>query len=124
MRIFEVARQISFREFKIPRKNIFPEWDEMLVAPPTHAQGFDDAPHHHPTLIIMAESFASECTPLKQKYDNCFNDWYANKCAPARTLPVNSRFLKGEGSKGGCVELFTEYRSCVEVCSPFALCEN
>ena len=40
---------------------------------------------------IMASSFAKECTPLKHKYDNCFNDWYANKYGPYID-PVNPGF--------------------------------
>lgn len=48
----------------------------------------------------MAESFAKECTPLKLKYDNCFNDWYANKSAPSWLLHSWLQILKRRGQQG------------------------
>ncbi|KAG5461428.1 MAG: mitochondrial distribution/morphology family 35/apoptosis [Olpidium bornovanus] len=46
------------------------------------------------------ESVGPECTPLKQKYDSCFNGWYSEK------------FLKGDTTPE-CEELFKEYRACI-----------
>jgi len=62
----------------------------------------------------MASSFAKECTELKHKYDNCFNDWYANKYFPSPAL-ADARFLQGEGRTNECQGLFDQYRACVEV---------
>jgi len=50
----------------------------------------------------MASSFAPHCSELKQKYDTCFNDWYANS------------FLKGTGeSINPCEDVFEKYKSCI-----------
>ena len=44
----------------------------------------------------MASSFAKECTPLKHKYDNCFNEWYANKYCLSLFL-ANPGFFEAKG---------------------------
>lgn len=50
------------------------------------------------------ESFDSECTPLKTKYDECFNKWF------------RERYLKGETDHNeACGELFEAYQQCVKV---------
>ncbi|EPY49463.1 distribution and morphology protein Mdm35 [Schizosaccharomyces cryophilus OY26] len=49
----------------------------------------------------MSSSFSEECTPAKQKYDTCFNDWYVNK------------FLKGDIRNRDCDDLFLEYKQCL-----------
>ena len=51
-------------------------------------------------------SLDGECTPLKQKYDECFNVWFRDG------------FLKGKAGQGhdqACGELFKSYQSCLEV---------
>ena len=48
------------------------------------------------------ESIDPDCTKLKQKYEACFNTWYSEK------------YLKGE-TRDDCVDLFKEYRACIEV---------
>lgn len=48
------------------------------------------------------ESIGKECTALKNKYDECFNQWYSEK------------FLKGDYS-ASCQEVFEEYRACILV---------
>ncbi|GME77237.1 unnamed protein product [Ambrosiozyma monospora] len=50
---------------------------------------------------LMSTSFAPECTPLKQKYDGCFNEWYSEK------------FLKGKSTTNECEDLWYEYQECV-----------
>ncbi|CDK28794.1 unnamed protein product [Kuraishia capsulata CBS 1993] len=52
---------------------------------------------------ILSASFAEECTPAKQKYDDCFNHWYSEK------------FLKGKSMENECEDLWVEYQQCVEV---------
>lgn len=51
---------------------------------------------------VMSASFATECTPLKGKYDKCFNDWYSEK------------FLKGESIENECQTEWYEYMECVQ----------
>lgn len=48
------------------------------------------------------ESIAPECTPIKQKYEACFNDWF-------------QRFLKGDTKiPDECQNLFKLYQNCVK----------
>ncbi|CCJ29232.1 unnamed protein product [Pneumocystis jirovecii] len=51
----------------------------------------------------MASSINPECNEMKQKYDSCFNHWYAN------------RFLQGSRSLEECDELFQAYKACFMV---------
>lgn len=51
---------------------------------------------------VMSASFAPECTPLKEKYDKCFNYWYSEK------------FLKGESVENECSEQWYAYMKCVD----------
>lgn len=48
------------------------------------------------------ESIGKECTELKQKYETCFNKWYAEG------------FLKGDRTDI-CAPLFQEYKKCLDV---------
>ncbi len=51
-------------------------------------------------------SLDEECTPLKTKYDECFNVWFRDS------------FLKGKAEIGhdqACGELFKTYQSCLQV---------
>lgn len=50
---------------------------------------------------VMSASFAPECTELKRKYDNCFNEWYSEK------------FLKGKSVENECQDTWLEYEACV-----------
>lgn len=49
----------------------------------------------------MSASFAPECTDLKKKYDNCFNEWYSEK------------FLKGKSIENECTKEWYSYINCV-----------
>lgn len=49
----------------------------------------------------MSVSFAPECTESKNKYDECFNNWYSEK------------FLKGKSLENECTELWDTYITCV-----------
>lgn len=56
----------------------------------------------------MQEGMASlnpSCTPLKQKYDTCFNVWFKNS------------YLKGSnaGHDEACGDLFQFYQECLQV---------
>ena len=50
------------------------------------------------------ESIDERCTPLKTKYDECFNAWFRGS------------FLKGRGNhEEACGRLFHEYQECLKV---------
>ena len=51
------------------------------------------------------ESLDSECSPLKTKYDDCFNAWFRDS------------FLKRKGADHdtACGELFKAYQTCLKV---------
>ena len=50
------------------------------------------------------ESLDERCTPLKAKYDECFNSWFRGS------------FLKGrDNHKETCGRLFTDYQACLKV---------
>lgn len=51
---------------------------------------------------VMSASFAPECTELKKKYDDCFNEWYSEK------------FLKGKSIENECSEQWYSYTACVD----------
>ena len=54
----------------------------------------------------MAESVAPECTPLKERYEGCFNAWYSGK------------YLKhGSTDDSECAPALKVYQECVKVCS-------
>ena len=49
-------------------------------------------------------SLDEECTPLKTKYDECFNAWFRES------------FLKGKaGHEEACGEVFKAYQRCLKV---------
>ena len=56
--------------------------------------------------MYAMDSLDEECTPLKKKYDECFNGWFRNS------------FLKGKADRSHdqvCGELFKSYQSCLQV---------
>lgn len=48
-------------------------------------------------------SIGEECTELKKKYDDCFNNWFSE------------RFLKGDHDDSVCSSIFKVYQECVKV---------
>ena len=52
-------------------------------------------------------SLVESCTPLKNKYDDCFNSWFKDY------------YLKGKGNEkthnASCGKLFSVYQSCLTV---------
>lgn len=50
---------------------------------------------------LMSVSFAPECTDLKTKHDDCFNQWYIEK------------FLKGKSLHNECADVWEDYIACV-----------
>ena len=50
------------------------------------------------------QSIAEDCTPLKAKYDTCFNTWFKNS------------YLKGgQNHEQACGEVFAAYQQCLQV---------
>ncbi|XP_035552418.1 TP53-regulated inhibitor of apoptosis 1-like [Canis lupus familiaris] len=47
-------------------------------------------------------SVGEACTDMKREYNQCFNSWFAEK------------FLKGDGSRDPCTDLFKHSQQCVQ----------
>jgi TRIAP1/MDM35 family protein len=69
----------------------------------------------------MAESLSPECTPLKHKYDTCFNAWFEGYLEPA-VAASSSKQQQQEYSKRKadefqetCGKVWESYRECVQV---------
>lgn len=57
------------------------------------------------------QSIAEDCTPLKAKYDTCFNTWFKNS------------YLKGgQDHEQACGEVFAAYQQCLQVRLYHMLC--
>ena len=54
------------------------------------------------SINLLMDSIGNECVSLKKEYDECFNNWYAEK------------FLKGH-YEDSCAELLEKYSACVWV---------
>jgi TRIAP1/MDM35 family protein len=74
----------------------------------------------------MASSLSSECTPLKQTYDACFNAWFEGYLEPAvaastpSTGPVKEPYSDWTKKKAAeyeekCGKVWRAYRECVQV---------
>ncbi|PYI07474.1 hypothetical protein BO78DRAFT_428853 [Aspergillus sclerotiicarbonarius CBS 121057] len=51
----------------------------------------------------MSASIAPECNDIKEKYDTCFLKWYSEK------------YLRGNTTSNECEELFTKYKTCLNL---------
>ncbi|KAI3633230.1 hypothetical protein MIR68_008768 [Amoeboaphelidium protococcarum] len=56
------------------------------------------------------ESMRKECTELKQNYEDCFNQWYADVFLQQTK---DNRLQVDENNNEPCKELFDEYRACI-----------
>lgn len=73
--------------------------------------------------LVMAHSLSSECTPLKQSYDSCFNTWFEGYLEPAiahsRNTPQGQRSeyakQKAEEFEEKCGGIWDQYKKCVQV---------
>lgn len=89
------------------------------------------------TQAGQMDSMSPECTPLKHKYDNCFNLWFRDYLAASsenaergaqprthslfeRKAPPSLSSLRERYEKD-CGSLFTEYQACVKVRACIAL---
>ncbi|EAU92502.1 hypothetical protein CC1G_00721 [Coprinopsis cinerea okayama7 len=66
----------------------------------------------------MAESLSPECTPLKLKYDSCFNSWFEGYLEPAVAATPKERAAyskkKAEEFQKKCGSVWEQYRECVQ----------
>ncbi|KAF8627552.1 hypothetical protein AX15_004372 [Amanita polypyramis BW_CC] len=68
----------------------------------------------------MAASLSPECTPLKHKYDTCFNAWFEGYLEPAVTgsSSAEERAVyskqKADEFQANCGQIWEEYRRCVQ----------
>lgn len=70
----------------------------------------------------MASSLSAECTPLKTKYDSCFNSWFEGYLEPAVSASASTPAARAAYSKqkaeeyeSSCGKLFEAYQACVKV---------
>ena len=70
----------------------------------------------------MADSLSPECTPLKSKYDTCFNAWFEGYLEPAVGVSSSERSAyskqKADEFEAKCGKVWEQYRACVQVCVP------
>ncbi|KAI0703282.1 mitochondrial distribution/morphology family 35/apoptosis [Earliella scabrosa] len=68
----------------------------------------------------MAHSLSEECTPLKRKYDACFNAWFEGYLEPAVSASVTpeqrTKFSQEKAAEfeRSCGAMWREYRDCVQ----------
>ena len=78
------------------------------------------------SLPAMADSLSPECTPLKFKYDICFNAWFEGYLEPAVAVSssehVAAAYLKQKADEFEvkCGRVWGQYRACVQVRVPSA----
>ncbi|KAI0699146.1 mitochondrial distribution/morphology family 35/apoptosis [Cerioporus squamosus] len=68
----------------------------------------------------MASSLAEECTPLKRKYDACFNAWFEGYLEPAVSASITpekrTKFSQEKAAEfeQSCGQLWRDYKDCVQ----------
>ncbi|EJF58140.1 hypothetical protein DICSQDRAFT_36635, partial [Dichomitus squalens LYAD-421 SS1] len=68
----------------------------------------------------MSHSLSEECTPLKRKYDACFNAWFEGYLEPAVSASVTpeqrTKFSQEKAAEfeKACGKIWQEYRECVQ----------
>ena len=69
-------------------------------------------------------SLPPECTPLKSKYDTCFNAWFEGYLEPAVAVSPTERSAysqqRADEFEANCRKVWEQYRVCVQVCFPSA----
>jgi TRIAP1/MDM35 family protein len=72
--------------------------------------------------VPMADSLSPECTPLKSKYDTCFNAWFEGYLEPAVAVSSSERSAyskeKADEFEAKCGKVWGQYRACVQVRVP------
>ena len=73
----------------------------------------------------MSQSLSEQCTPLKRKYDACFNAWFEGYLEPAVSASVTpeqrTKFSREKAAEfeQACGKIWQEYRECVQVRAVF-----
>ncbi|KIJ96096.1 hypothetical protein K443DRAFT_682564 [Laccaria amethystina LaAM-08-1] len=66
----------------------------------------------------MANSLSAECTPLKEKYDTCFNAWFEGYLEPAVAASSSERAAyskqKADEFEAKCGKVWQQYRECIQ----------
>jgi len=68
----------------------------------------------------MSQSLSPECTPLKHKYDSCFNTWFEAYLEPAIAASANAQQRsayskqKADEFEQNCGKIWRQYRDCVQ----------
>jgi len=72
-----------------------------------------------PLSCAMADSLSAECTPLKEKYDTCFNAWFEGYLEPAVAASSSERAAhskkKADEFQAKCGKVWEQYRECIQV---------
>jgi hypothetical protein len=98
----------------IPRASIInvpirDNWDQLLT---------NSACFRQPSCA-MANSLSAECTPLKEKYDTCFNAWFEGYLEPAVAASSSERAAyskqKADEFEAKCGKVWQQYRECIQV---------
>ncbi|TXT15988.1 hypothetical protein VHUM_00491 [Vanrija humicola] len=67
-----------------------------------------------PTLTPAPRSLAEECTPLKQRYDSCFNLWFEGYLQqPLDTSGMTRAQIKAAEYERYCGAAWREYQGCL-----------
>ncbi|KAI8971325.1 mitochondrial distribution/morphology family 35/apoptosis, partial [Trametes punicea] len=68
----------------------------------------------------MSQSLSDKCTPLKRKYDACFNAWFEGYLEPAVSAFANAeqraKFAQEKAAEfdHSCGKIWQQYRECVQ----------
>ncbi|KAK2464073.1 hypothetical protein APHAL10511_003903 [Amanita phalloides] len=68
----------------------------------------------------MADSLSSACTPLKHKYDSCFNSWFEGYLEPAVAANISTEEraayskAKADEFNAKCGQIWEQYKHCVQ----------
>ena len=67
----------------------------------------------------MADSLSAECTPLKEKYDTCFNAWFEGYLESAVAASSSERTAyskqKADEFQAKCGKVWEQYKECIQV---------
>ena len=76
-------------------------------------------PSCFPLPCAMADSLSAECTPLKEKYDTCFNAWFEGYLEPAVAASSSERAAyskqKADEFQAKCGKVWEQYKECIQV---------
>lgn len=66
----------------------------------------------------MCKFLSAECTPLKEKYDTCFNAWFEGYLEPAVAASSSERGAyskkKADEFQAKCGKVWEQYKECIQ----------